>query len=113
MSLLYRLGKIIALARRALRSPARAPAPGFTCEDVVGLVADYLTGALDRDTAAAFEAHLRRCRDCIAFLNTYKHTITAVRTLRVEEFPAEMEGRVRHFLEMRARRSGDDRRPPV
>src|SRR5262245_36873532 len=101
MSLPYWLGKIVARARHALRSPTRSAAPDFTCEDVVGLIMDYLTGAMDRDTTAAFEAHLRRCRDCIAFLSTYRHTITAVRALRVEELSAEMEGRVRHFLEMR------------
>jgi hypothetical protein len=113
MSFFYRLGKIIARARRVLRSPTQSAAPGFTCEDVVGLIADYLSGVMDRDTTAAFEAHLRRCADCIAFLSTYKHTITAVWALQVEELPAEMEGRVRHFLEIRARRSGDDRRPPA
>ena len=45
-----------------------------------------------------FEAHLHDCADCVAFLNTYRETIRATRTLRVEDIPEEMFNRVQQFL---------------
>jgi anti-sigma factor RsiW len=79
-----------------------------TCEQVVGFIAEYLTGALAPETRAAFEAHLQGCEHCIAFLNTYQQTITAVRSLQCDGLPWEMQARVRDFLANRMRRSGDD-----
>jgi hypothetical protein len=108
MSFLHRFSRLIAQVRRMLHGPIQSDAPDLTCEQVVGLIADYLTGDLDLDTAMAFEEHLHGCDNCIAFLNTYKHTLTAVQSLRFEDLPAEMEARVRDFLETRTRRSEDD-----
>jgi hypothetical protein len=92
-------GRLIAQVRRTLGGPIRPSTPDLTCEQVVGFVADYLTGALDPETTAAFEVHLRGCDDCVAFLNTYQRTIAAVQSLRFDDIPAEMEARVRRFLE--------------
>jgi hypothetical protein len=80
----------------------------LTCAQVVGLVADYLPVAMAPETRAAFEARLKGCDNCIAFLNTYKQTVTAVQSFRFEDLPEEMEARVRDFLAHRIRRSGDD-----
>jgi anti-sigma factor RsiW len=76
-------------------------APDMTCAQVTQLIARYLAGCLPPALASAFEAHLRDCADCVAFLNTYKHTIHVVQALRDEDVPAEMQARVRRFLEMR------------
>jgi hypothetical protein len=105
--------RLIVQVRRTLHVPIQSAAPDLTCEQVVGLIADYLTGALDPETTDAFEEHLRACDNCIAFLNTYKRTITAVRLLRFEDIPADMQVRVRDFLELRTRRSDDDLWPPA
>ena len=70
----------------------------LTCERVTALIRDYLAGELDPDVASTFEEHLRRCADCVAFLNTYKQTVEAVQSLTYEEIPAEMQIRVRQFL---------------
>jgi hypothetical protein len=70
----------------------------LTCEQVTALIRDYLAGELDPDLASTFEEHLRRCSDCLAFLNTYKQTIQSVQSLRYDEIPAEMQTRVRQFL---------------
>jgi anti-sigma factor RsiW len=91
-------GTLIASVRRRLRRGRAGAAPDLTCEQVVGLIADYLTGALTPETRAAFEAHLQGCDHCLAFLNTYKQTITTVQLLRFEALPEEMEARVRDFL---------------
>jgi anti-sigma factor RsiW len=63
----------------------RADRPEPTCKDEVGLIADYLAGRLDPTVLAAFEQHLSQCRDCTAFLNTYKKTIEATKSfLRIQ-----------------------------
>jgi anti-sigma factor RsiW len=70
----------------------------LTCAQVTALIRDYLAGELDPDLASTFEEHLRRCPDCVAFLNTYKQTVQSVQSLSYEEVPAEMQRRVRQFL---------------
>jgi anti-sigma factor RsiW len=52
-----------------------------TCEQATALLLDYITGALDPGTTLVLERHLERCVDCVAFLQTYKKTIYATRTL--------------------------------
>jgi anti-sigma factor RsiW len=79
----------------------RSPKSRITCERVTALVLDYVSGGLDRETTLAFRKHLRRCQDCIAFLNTYKKSVRATRSLRYQEIPAELEERVRQFLRKR------------
>ena len=51
-----------------------------TCRDEVDLISDYLTNDLSKSERAAFEAHLSACRDCGAFLSTYKKTIEMTRS---------------------------------
>ena len=99
MSYLHRVSRLVTQVRRTLQGLIRPSTPDLTCERVVGFIADYLTGALDPETTAAFEVHLRGCDDCVAFLNTYQRTVAAVRSLRFDDIPAEMEARVRRFLE--------------
>jgi hypothetical protein len=99
MSYLHRVSRLIAQVRCILQGLIRPSTPNLTCEQVIGFIADYLTGALDPETTAAFEVHLRGCDDCVAFLNTYQRTIAAVQSLRFDDIPAEMEARVRRFLE--------------
>jgi len=55
-----------------LQNPATADP---TCKDEVTLIADYLAGSLAPAVLVAFEEHLGLCRDCAAFLSTYKKTI--------------------------------------
>jgi len=84
------------------RAPSRSPAtPPVTCEQVTGLILDYVNEDLDRATTRAFRSHLRECPDCVAFLNTYKKSIRSTRSLRYQEVPAELERRVREFLRKR------------
>jgi anti-sigma factor RsiW len=76
----------------------------LTCERVTALIRDYLAGELDPDLASTFEEHLRRCADCVAFINTYRQTVQAVQSLSYEEIPAEMQMRVRQFLRAKVKR---------
>ncbi len=73
----------------------------LTCQRVTALIQDYLSGQLNPETALAFRKHLRNCPDCLAFLNTYKKTISAIRSLRYEQVPSALRGRARRFLQGR------------
>jgi anti-sigma factor RsiW len=50
-----------------------------SCKEEVTLLGDYLSSSLSDQVAAAFEAHMDACPDCVAFLRTYKKTIEATR----------------------------------
>ena len=99
MPYLHRVSRLVTRVQCTLQGLIRPSTPNLSCEQVVGFIADYLTGTLDPETTAAFEVHLRGCDDCVAFLNTYQRTIAAIRSLRFDDIPAEMEARVRRFLE--------------
>ena len=47
----------------------------MTCRDVIEFLAEYIEGALPESERALFEGHLAVCRDCVAFLNTYRQTV--------------------------------------
>lgn len=70
-----------------------------TCQQVTGLILDYVTGELDPGATLALKAHLQGCPDCIAFLVTYQQTIQATKSLRYEAIPPAMRKRVRQFLQ--------------
>ena len=47
------------------------PEAELTCRQVTALLVDYMAGDMDTLTRMAFEAHLRYCSACTAFLATY------------------------------------------
>ena len=47
----------------------------MTCQELVELVTDYLEGALAREDAARFEAHLAACPGCQTYLEQMRSTI--------------------------------------
>ena len=68
------------------------------CRDIVELLAEYLEGALEPATTEALEGHLADCRECTAFLNTYRGTVQAARQLREEQLPPALRERLLTFL---------------
>jgi anti-sigma factor RsiW len=74
-----------------------------TCEQATALLLDYIAGALDPITTLVLERHLERCIDCVAFLQTYKETIHATRTLHYEDMPGELQNRLLQTLHTRMR----------
>ena len=77
----------------------------MTCRDVIALLADYLEATCDAETVRALEAHLRDCRPCIAYLNTYVRTRDVTAQANRMEMPEEMKARLRSFLLERLRRA--------
>ena len=51
-----------------------------TCKNATDLLGDYLTDSLNPDDQRVFEAHLAACRDCAAFLATYKRTLSLTKS---------------------------------
>jgi anti-sigma factor RsiW len=94
------------MAKQKRVSPAPSVAETrLTCQQVTDLIVDYVTGELDPTIGTVFETHLRNCRDCAAFLNTYRETIRAARAVRYEDLPAEMLNRVQRFLQDRLKKA--------
>jgi hypothetical protein len=73
------------------------------CTRIAELLGEYLEGTLPRDTAELLEWHLDGCGPCIAFVNTYRGTIDAARTLRKVEIPRELKSRLIAFLKVSQR----------
>jgi anti-sigma factor RsiW len=89
------------------KTPAQSlpsAASRLTCQQVTELIIDYLSGELDPTTRQTFEVHLRGCKDCAAFLQTYRETIRATQSLRYEDIPHEMQSRVQQFLHEKIQR---------
>ncbi len=75
------------------------------CRQIAELLADYLDGSLPRRSAELLEWHIDGCAPCVAFINTYRGTIRATRSLRDVEVPVELKQRLLTFL--RAQRASD------
>ena len=74
-----------------------------TCAQATALLLDYITGTLDPVTTLVLERHLERCDDCVAFVQTYKATLRATRTLRYDDMPEELQNRLLHTLHAKMR----------
>ncbi len=70
----------------------------ISCKTVNRFLADYLDDALEAQTRARFEAHLRRCPNCDAYLEQYREIIDLVREDPLPEPPPELVERTLAFL---------------
>jgi anti-sigma factor RsiW len=61
----------------------------LVCQQAVELVTDYLEGCLSRRDRRRFEAHLRSCANCSAYLEQIRATIALAGAVDVEELPSE------------------------
>ncbi len=57
---------------------------GLTCQELVGLVSDYLDQSLEPEVQTRFELHLGACPGCVDCLNQIRQTIKASESLREE-----------------------------
>ena len=69
-----------------------------TCSGVVDLLVHYLEDRLPAGTRAELEQHLTTCSACVAQLNTYRSTVSLLRSLRDDDLPAELRDSVDAFL---------------
>ena len=61
----------------------------LVCQQAVELVTDYLEGSLSRRDRRRFEAHLRSCPNCSAYLEQIRTTIALAGAVDVEELAAD------------------------
>ncbi len=64
------------------------------CRQIADLLADYLDGNLPKRMVELIEWHIEGCGPCVAFVNTYRGTIKATRTLQQTEIPSELKKRL-------------------
>ena len=81
-------------------------ADALTCREMVDFMSDYLDGSLEPGTRAAFDAHLRLCPDCVAYLGSFAETLRLARGCRDDDpVPADVpEALVRAILAARSPR---------
>jgi anti-sigma factor RsiW len=93
-----------------LRDLLRGKSGTLTCQEVVNLLAEYLDGALDVQTARELERHLEGCVACHNFIKTYRATAAWVKEITYEEIPDEFKDRLASFLKAKIRqeKAGDN-----
>jgi anti-sigma factor RsiW len=57
----------------------------ISCHELVELITDYLEGALPRRARARFDAHIRACPHCNAYLDQVRTTIRLTGRLREDD----------------------------
>jgi hypothetical protein len=75
------------------------------CRQIAELLGDYIDGSLPSHLRDLIDFHIDGCQPCVAFMNTYRGTISATRTLPGIPVPAELKQRLLAVL----RRSPDSR----
>jgi anti-sigma factor RsiW len=61
----------------------------IVCQQAVELVTDYLEGTLSRRDRRRFEAHLRACPNCSAYLEQIRTTIALAGSIEPEDLTPE------------------------
>jgi len=73
----------------------------MNCRKATTLMIDHLSGTLEPQTRASWTAHLADCRDCVPFLETYRKSVEALRSLPSKEISLEARNRIRRTLKRR------------
>lgn len=63
----------------------------ITCREMLTFLAEYLSGALPPARREAFEEHLSRCPECVAYVNNYQ-AIAGLAKRSSEPLPDEVPG---------------------
>ena len=81
--------------------PASAPPTGLECRQIAELLGEYLEGTLPQQTVELLEWHIDGCAPCVAFVNTYRGTVGATRTVQDPPIPPELKKRLLAVLRLR------------
>ena len=77
----------------------QAPHPPAPCSRVVALLADYLEDRLSGARHAELTRHLDNCHSCLAQLQTYRSTVSLLRSLREQDLPSDLRFTLSAFLD--------------
>ena len=75
--------RLVAAIGRSLQRHRRA----LVCREAVGLMTEYLEGALGAAERRRYEAHLLGCVACTAYLTEMRATVAALGQLEAEDLP--------------------------
>jgi hypothetical protein len=64
------------------------------CRQIAEFLGDYLDGTLPKHLRELLEWHIESCAPCVAFVNTYRGTVSAAAALRDVEVPPELRQRL-------------------
>jgi anti-sigma factor RsiW len=73
-------------------------ASDIECRQIAELLGEYIDGSLPNHVRELIEFHIDGCAPCVAFVNTYRGTIAATRTLPETPMPAELKNRLLRVL---------------
>jgi hypothetical protein len=73
-------------------------ASNIECRQIAELLGDYLDGTLPSHVRELLEFHIDGCAPCVSFVNTYRGTIVATRTLPDTPMPTELKKRLLRVL---------------
>lgn len=71
------------------------------CSEVLNLLVDYLERRLPDAVQRDLQQHLAGCTSCVAYLNTYRSTLSLLASLTEDDLPAELRARLRAFIDLR------------
>ena len=77
--------------------------PVRKCQDLVGLLADYVERQLPPAVHASLERHHSACPRCVAQVQSYQSTVSLLRTIRDDELPPELRCTLKSFLDRNCR----------
>lgn len=97
-------------AHLGIVSPMNAPpeSAGIECRQIAELLTDYVEGRLPSATRELIDWHIDGCGPCVAFVNTFRSTVEAVRTLTDPPVPPELKQRL--IAVLRSTQESRDRR---
>jgi anti-sigma factor (TIGR02949 family) len=75
----------------------------YSCKDVVDLLSDYIDGECSPDDKAMVEDHLADCPGCIAFVNTFRKSISLAKNMSYEDIPNDLLDRLHNVLDQKTR----------
>ena len=58
--------------------------PDLRCKEFVDFLMDYIDGALEPESRRIFDAHVGDCPDCRAYLESYRTTLSLLKSVAEE-----------------------------
>ncbi|MFN4261562.1 MAG: anti-sigma factor family protein [Gemmataceae bacterium] len=71
----------------------------MTCQELIDLLIDFIDGELPPERVHYVEEHLRICRHCVTYVQTYRITIQLTRKLPCAAPPPRLLQRLQAALE--------------
>ncbi len=71
----------------------------ITCRQMVEVLQDYVSGELSVEHAQHVQIHLQACPPCVAFVESYKVTISISQKLPQQPIPDSLQQRLAKAME--------------